>query len=384
MMRSILATALLVAALTVSTVAVASGEPTDFSDVEGTTHEEAILAIVEEGVTVGYPDGTFRPTTSVTRGQLASFFERALDLPSGDPTGFSDVEGTTHEEAIGALVEAGITDGFPDGTFRPNVSVSRGQMATFVASGFDVPDDGTLRLRDIEGTTHDGAIRAVVGAGVVSGFPDGTFRPNEEVSRGQMATFLARAMGLIDLVTPPDELPEDDPGDEPEPGPAPSDFPLAPSGTTFGNGTHSDVAEGTYRAGATNGCYWARLSGFSGGLDDIIANEFTDASTIVTIDPSDAGFESTRCAVWEAVQDTYPSNAQSSFDDGAYVVGEHIQPGTYRTDGGDGCYWERLAGFSGELDDVITNGFTDDNVVVTISEGDVGFAATRCGNWTRD
>ena len=373
-MKRTIGTSLLVIALAIPTATAASSQEVDFTDVEGTTHETAILAIAQEGVISGYPDGTFQPNQHVTRGQLATFFTNALDLPEGDASQFTDVAGHTHEASIGSLASSGVTSGYPDGTFRPNESTTRGQIATFLAAGFELPDDSNVYFEDARDTTHADGIAAVTGAGFVSGYPDDTFRPAELVTRGQLSTFVGRAMGLVDTVTPPEPLPE----------PEPARFSLAPSGTTFGNGTHSDIAEGTYRARAADGCYWARLSGFGGGLDEIIANEFTNASTIVTVDSSDAGFESAGCATWEAVQDTYPTNAQDSFDDGTYVVGEHIQPGTYRTDGGDGCYWERLSGFSGELADVITNGFTDDNVVVTISEDDVGFAATRCGTWTRD
>jgi hypothetical protein len=75
----------------------------------------------------------------------------------------------------------------------------------------------------------------------------------------------------------------------------------------FGNATPGDgtwrvgldVQPGTYQANVTASCYWARLSGFSGTLDDIIANDNISAGpVIVTIDPSDAGFHSTRCGNW--------------------------------------------------------------------------------------
>lgn len=371
-MRHTTGTVLVIGALLVPTSV--SAQEIEFTDVEGTTHEESILAIVDAGVTSGYPDGTFRPGNGVTRGQLATFFTTALELPPGDATVFSDVAGHTHEASIGSLVASEITSGYPDGTFRPDQTITRGQLATFLAAGFELPDDDNVYFEDVRDTTHADGIAAVAGLGLVAGYPDSTFRPDDVVTRGQMATFLARAMGLTAPVAPPDPIPE----------PEPSKVPLAPSGTTFGNGIHTDLATGTYRSAGADGCYWARLSGLGGELADIITNEITNASTIVTIDSGDAGFESTRCATWAAVQDTYPSNPANSFGDGSYVVGEHIEPGTYRTDASDGCYWARLSGFSGQLADIRANGLTNDSVVVSISADDVGFQAERCGTWTRD
>jgi hypothetical protein len=103
-----------------------------FSDVAGSAHLEAIRWIFEHGITGGFSDGTFRPGQAVTRGQMASFLDRALGLPEAAPGGFSDTAGTTHEAAIDRLVAAGITVGFSDGTFRPGQAVTRGQMASFL------------------------------------------------------------------------------------------------------------------------------------------------------------------------------------------------------------------------------------------------------------
>lgn len=86
------------------------------------------------------------------------------------------------------------------------------------------------------------------------------------------------------------------------PGPAPTPPPSPPSGpTTPGSGTFAvgtDIAPGTYVAVGTDGCYWARLSGFSGDFDDIIANDIGDGQRVVTIAAGDVGFESNRCGTW--------------------------------------------------------------------------------------
>jgi hypothetical protein len=68
--------------------------------------------------------------------------------------------------------------------------------------------------------------------------------------------------------------------------------------------------------------------------------------------------------------------------DGLWKVGEEVAPGTYRSGGGGNCYWARLSGFSGDLDDIITNGIGK-NQTVTIVASDVGFESSGCGTWTR-
>lgn len=357
----------------ISTGLVVPANAVEFTDIAGTTHEDAILAIAAEAVTTGYGDGTFRPGDPVTRGQMATFLTNALDLPPGAAP-FSDIEGNTHEGAIGALYASSIAGGFGDGTYRPSSTVTRGQMGTFLANGYELGVSAVVRFSDIRGTTHEPRINAVADGGIAGGYSDDTYRPGDPVTRGQMATFLARSMDVIGRVTPPPVYVE--------PEPEPSKVPLAPSGTAFGDGM-ADRAAGTYRATASNGCYWARLSGTTGSLDDIIANEITNASTIVTIAGSDRAFESERCSTWRAVQDTYPIQPSSIWGNGAYVVGKHIRPGTYRSTASDDCYYARLSGFGGDLGDIIVNDITDNSVLITISSRDVGFTSTRCGTWTR-
>lgn len=75
---------------------------------------------------------------------------------------------------------------------------------------------------------------------------------------------------------------------------------------------------------------------------------------------------------------------QIAFVDGTYRVGVDIVAGTYRsTANTNDCYWERLKGFSGTLDDIIANFFGISPTIVTISPSDVGFRSSRCGGWAK-
>ena len=151
----------------------------------------------------------------------------------------------------------------------------------------------------------------------------------------------------------------------------------------FGDGTHrvgEDVAAGTYRSDGDGTCYWARLAGFSGELEDISANG-NSAPEIVAIAKGDAAFETQGCGRWVAVNATAPASAAAEFDDGTYSVGQHIQPGTYRADGSGTCYWARLSDFSHDLNGIIANG--NNPTTIEIAASDAGFTTLGCGTWTK-
>jgi basic membrane protein A and related proteins len=177
-----------------------------FSDVlSDHVHAWGIFAIAEAGITLGFPDGTFRPAGNVTRGQMASFLARALDLPPSDDITFSDVPPTsTHAPGISAIAAAGITLGFPDGTFRPAGNVTRGQMASFLARGLDLiplaPFDaclvtyGDVLDAGFNQTAYAGLLRArnehELNVAVIASSSDATIARN-------IQTFMAQGCGII-------------------------------------------------------------------------------------------------------------------------------------------------------------------------------------------
>jgi hypothetical protein len=160
--------------------------------------------------------------------------------------------------------------------------------------------------------------------------------------------------------------------------------------STFGDGINvvgTDVIAGvTYRTRTLpDGCYWARLSGFTGEFEDIIANDFTYGYSVVTIGANDAGFESDGCGTWTRDLSAVTSGPTAPVTaDGVYIVGTDISPGLWRAEGVDGCYWARLSGFTGEFDDIIANDFrSSGSSVVQILPSDVGFETSGCTTWTR-
>ena len=176
-----------------------------FYDDDGNVHEGAIEAIASRGVTLGCdPDGTiYCVADSVTRDQMASFLARAFDLPEASRDFFPDDEGSVHEDNINRLAAAGITEGFDDGTYGPRLAVTREQMASFLARALDLdPVAGDL-FDDVSGV-HEGNINALARAGVTEGCDQSgdLFCPRDPVRRDQMASFVARARDWPEINPP--------------------------------------------------------------------------------------------------------------------------------------------------------------------------------------
>ena len=154
---------------------------------------------------------------------------------------------------------------------------------------------------------------------------------------------------------------------------------------TFGAGTKRvgvDIPSGTYRTrGAPSDCYWERLSGFSGKLKDIIANDFSSGYQVVAIGASDKGFNSSRCGTWSSNLSRVTAST-TKFGQGTLIVGTDIVPGTYKSSKGPSCYWARLRNFGGLLSGIIANNFGG-TAVVTIRGSDKGFQSSNCGTWTK-
>lgn len=177
----------------------ANGAFSDLAD-DG-AHTKAVLTLAEAGIVSGCDDTRYCPHDAIARGDLASFLAAALDLSAEHAPRFTDV-GPEHEhaEAIAAVDEAGILRGFDDDFFRPDTALSRAQLTTMLVQGFDLDAVSTHPpFGDVnKDGTHTANIAAAHASGLTKGCGDGSdFCPWDDVSRGQIATFLDNALRLV-------------------------------------------------------------------------------------------------------------------------------------------------------------------------------------------
>jgi hypothetical protein len=161
--------------------------------------------LASERITLGCnpPANTdYCPDARVTRGQMAAFLDRALALADG-PDAFVDDDGTVFEANINALAAAGITKGCNPPTnnrYCPGSSVTRGQMAAFLGRALDLPAGVGDTFVDDDTSIFESNIEALAASGITKGCNppvNDKFCPTAPVTRGQMAAFLHRAAPLF-------------------------------------------------------------------------------------------------------------------------------------------------------------------------------------------
>lgn len=182
----------------------ATGFFTDVAD--GSTHGHFISCLARAGLVSGVAPGQFAPGRSVSREQLATLLVRAIErsgveLPAGDDA-FGDDDGSVHEDSIDALAAAGLVSGTADGTFGPKAPVTRAQMATFLTSVYERIAEQRLTsahdyFADDDSSVHEDSINRAAAAGFAAGTDRRAFAPGLEVSRAQIATFLARMVDRL-------------------------------------------------------------------------------------------------------------------------------------------------------------------------------------------
>ena len=148
---------------------------------------------------IGTPEGLSLPTANVTRAEVATIFFRLMTddarakFDSLD-NNFSDVaKGQWYNRAISTLANAGIIKGYTDGTFRPNADITRAEMATIIARFGDFKEGGKT-FNDISGHWAQKYIELAASNGWINGNPDGTFKPNNNITRAETVAMINRVL----------------------------------------------------------------------------------------------------------------------------------------------------------------------------------------------
>ncbi|MGQ0849313.1 MAG: DUF3048 domain-containing protein [Actinomycetota bacterium] len=178
-----------------------------FLDDDTLAAEASIEALFADGITHGCGPSTFCPDQSVTRGQMAVFIGRALGMePSTAPTAFPDIPAEAYFTGyVATLHDRGIIAGYPDGTYRPAQAVTRAEMAALLARALQLkPAAPGATFSDVAvGDWYAPSVEAIRAEGITVGCAADRFCPQHPVLRQQMALFLVRAFHLTPIAPPP-------------------------------------------------------------------------------------------------------------------------------------------------------------------------------------
>ncbi|MFB3880901.1 MAG: S-layer homology domain-containing protein [Armatimonadota bacterium] len=173
-----------------------------------------IMACSSNDVVQGYPDGLYHPELVVDRGSMSAFIARAMvggegQVPApASPPEFGDVQAESWAWSyVQMLAGLNLVTGYPDGEYHPEEPVDRGQMAVFIARAAIYPpgEEGLAAFTPPESPTFSDVppdswcfkhVEFLAWQTVIAGYPDGTYRPEEMVTRDQMAVYVARGFGI--------------------------------------------------------------------------------------------------------------------------------------------------------------------------------------------
>lgn len=170
------------------------------SDIAGHWAESVITQWQNKGLIQGYEDGTFKPGNTITRAEFVTLMNNAKGFWSEGSINFSDVKnGSWFYSAVARAVAAGYVKGYSDGSFKPGNTITRAEAAVMIANAarLSANEAGAYRFTDVGSIPAwaRGSVGAVVAAGYMTGYPDGSFYANASISRAEAVSSLNRMLG---------------------------------------------------------------------------------------------------------------------------------------------------------------------------------------------
>ena len=162
------------------------------AEIEKKEEPEEIKGDDHKAYIFGYPNGTVRPNGNITRAEAAAMLARLLNIEaigSSAKPNFKDTESSWYNKAINAVVARGIMKGYPDGRFRPNAPITRAEFTQMIST-IDNKPYGTAPFVDVKGHWAERAIGSEYQAKRITGYPDGLFRPDANITRAEAAVIL--------------------------------------------------------------------------------------------------------------------------------------------------------------------------------------------------
>ena len=154
-------------------------------------------------------DGKFYPGNTITRAEAVAMIGRAIKLPGEKSnTVFSDVPYDHFASGyINSATKKEIISGFPDDIFKPGIPILRGDMAVILKRTFEIPDASERYFTDVDAENrYYDAVNSLAGLQITRGYTDGTFRPNQNITRAEFSVFLSKTLAEWNQRTNPTDM----------------------------------------------------------------------------------------------------------------------------------------------------------------------------------
>jgi len=171
-------------------------KPVVLSDIAKHWAEANIKQLVDSGAIAGYPDGTFKPDKTITRAEFATVVVKAFELDSANGKVFADTANHWAKKYIATAAAAGIVNGYGDNKFGPDDLITREQMAVMIVKAAKLTGDNGKTFADSAkiAAWAKGAVSTASAAGVINGYPDGSFKPQGSATRAEAVTVIVKAI----------------------------------------------------------------------------------------------------------------------------------------------------------------------------------------------
>ena len=174
-----------------------------FIDISNHYAKDHILNVFSNNLMFGTSSNTFSPNADITRAEVATIIARTLKLTElPDSFKFNDTKDHWAENDIKLVYNAGLISGYPDGTFRPNEKISRAELATILYNALDLEDSSTSDdsyFKDVPSYYWSyNEINTLANLGIIKGTSNSTFSPKENLSRAEMAILLDKIQDFIE------------------------------------------------------------------------------------------------------------------------------------------------------------------------------------------
>ncbi|MGG1516687.1 polysaccharide lyase family 8 super-sandwich domain-containing protein [Paenibacillus oryzisoli] len=174
--------------------------PVNLIDLTNHWSKDSVTLFVKLGIVNGYEDGSFQPDASISRAEFATIVAKAFHI-NGSPNlaSISDVNNHWAKASILALASMGIIDGYEDGTFKPDKTITRAEIIAIISRIVDLQavkkESGSFS--DIQGSWNGAQIQAAADAGLIEGRDTNIFAPEAPSSRAESLTIVLRALELM-------------------------------------------------------------------------------------------------------------------------------------------------------------------------------------------